>query len=65
MNEDISTLKNKAEDARILYNLNRISRDEAKEIIIPYLDEVNKLSVIIAKKYNQKPTNIDFISFCR
>ncbi len=62
---NIDTLRNRAEDARILYNSNLITREEAKEMIQPYLDEVNKNSVELAKKYGRKPMKVNFISYCR
>lgn len=62
---NIESLRIKAEEARILYNSNLITRDEAKEIIQPYLDEVNKKSIELAKKYGRKPMKVSFISYCR
>lgn len=58
-------LRTKAEEAKILYNSNLITRNEAKEIIQPYLDEVNKKSIDLAKKYGRKPMKVSFISYCR
>lgn len=58
-------LKTQAEKYRVLYNSNMCTREEAKQYIQPYLDLLNEKSIIIAKKYNQKPQKITFSSFVR
>ena len=51
---DIDKLKNIADTYCDLYRLGKISREEAKEHIAPYLDYVNEKSKELAKKYNQR-----------
>lgn len=58
-------LKEQAEYYRELYRVNAISREQAKEMIQPYLDLVNDKSKEIAKKYNQKAKFVNFISYVR
>ena len=48
-----------------LYRLGKISREEAKEHIMPYLDYVNKKSKELANKYNQKHKEITFSYYLR
>lgn len=52
-------------DARHLYILGRITREEAKEDITPYLKVFNEASKSIAKKYDQRPKLLSFESFVR
>lgn len=65
MNLEVRALQERAEKARILYNLNKITRGEAKNEIMPYIDACNKKSEELAKKYNQRPRPITFASFVR
>ena len=65
MNERMQLLKLKAEQYRDLYRLGKITREEAKNSIMPYLDEVNSKGREIAKKYNRKYRNITFSTFVR
>lgn len=65
MNDEILKLKQRAEEYRFLYQTNQITRDVAKNNIMPYIDEVNKKSKELAKKYNQKPKKVTFITFIR
>ena len=58
-------LKSIAENARSLYRSNLITREEAKERIEPFIEAYNKKSIEIAKKFNQKPKTISFVSFLR
>ncbi len=58
-------LKENAERGRILYNSGEISREEAKELIMPYIDAYNEKTTEIAKKYNMKPKKISFGQFIR
>lgn len=48
-----------------LYRLGKVSREEAKEYIMPYLDYVNEKSKELAKKYNQKHKEITFSYYLR
>ncbi|MGG1571575.1 hypothetical protein [Fictibacillus sp. NRS-1165] len=54
-----------AEAARHLYQINKISRKEAAEKIMPYINEFNERSKSIAKKYGRRPQVISFAKFCR
>jgi hypothetical protein len=58
-------LKEQAEYYRDLYRVNAISREQAKEMIQPYLNLVNEKYKEIAKKYNQKAKFASFISYVR
>lgn len=58
-------LKNQAEYYRFLYRINQCDREVAKEMIQPYLDLVNEKSKEIAKKYNQRPKLVQFVSYVR
>lgn len=65
MNDETLKLKQKAEEYRFLYQTNQISREIAKDNIVPYIDAINKKAKEIAKKYNQKPKEVTFITFIR
>lgn len=65
MNEEIKQLKQMAEIARAEYRTNHITREEAKERIMPYIDAVNERAKELAKKYNQKPKMASFNTFVR
>lgn len=65
MKKEILELRNKAEEGRYLYRINKISREEAKIMIEPYLDAVNNKQKELAKKYNQKVKKVTFISYIR
>lgn len=58
-------LKLQAEKYRDLFHAGVVSRDEAKEKIMPFIEAFNKKSVEIAKKWNQKPRKISFIKYIR
>lgn len=58
-------LKDKAFEARHLYKIGMISRQEAKEKIDPYVKVFNKTSKEVAKKYDQRPKLINFSIFVR
>lgn len=61
----VSEAKTRAEVARQLYRSGKITREEAKEQIMPYIDAVNARSKELAKKYNQKPKLVNFSSYVR
>ena len=63
MNKD--ELRSVAEYSRELYRAGQITREEAKEKIMPYLDHCNERAKELAKKFNQKPKKMDFISYVR
>lgn len=65
MREEVLALKLRAEEAKFLYKTNQITRDEAKIVIMEYIDVVNAKSKELAKKYNQKYKPVSFISFIR
>lgn len=65
MSEYVQQLKQKAEVARMAYRQGLITREEAKEEITPYLNALNSRSRELAKKYNQKPKLVSFISYIR
>lgn len=65
MEQEIIRLKNKAEEYRYLYNTGKITREEAKINIMPYLNKLNEKSLELAKKYNQKHKKIIFSNFIR
>ncbi len=65
MNEEVLEAKARAEIARLKYGTKQITREEALEEIMPYIDMVNKRSVELAKKYNQKPKKVSFNVFVR
>lgn len=58
-------LQSKAEYYRDLYRIGKCTREEAKEMIIPYLDFCNEKSKELCKKYNQKHKEIGFSSYVR
>lgn len=65
MNKDIQELKQLAELARAEYRRSLITREEAQERIMPYINAVNERSKELAKKYNQKPRMASFNTFVR
>ena len=65
MNEEVKQLKQEAEQARAEYRVGYISRDEAKERIMPYIEMVNARSKELATKYNQKYKPVSFSGFLR
>lgn len=58
-------LKQKAEQAKILYKAGQISREDAKDAIEPYIKAFNEKSKEIATKYNQRPKLISFQAYVR
>ena len=65
MNEEVKQLKLEAEQARAEYRVGCISREEAKERIMPYIEMVNTRSKELATKYNQKYKPVSFSGFIR
>jgi hypothetical protein len=63
--EEIKPIKHKAEKAKYLYNIGKMSREEAKEEIGPYIELFNEKAKSIAKKYNQKPKTISYVTYLR
>lgn len=58
-------IKARAFEARDSYRAGFITRNEAKEMIMPYIKLCNEKSKQIAKKYNMKPRYISFFGFIR
>lgn len=58
-------LKECAEKGKILYNSGVISREDAKELIMPYIHYYNEKAKEIAKKYDMKPKTITFSQYVR
>lgn len=58
-------IKARAFEARDSYKAGFITRNEAKEAIMPYIKMFNDKSKEIAKKYNMKPKMIGFAGFVR
>ena len=54
-----------AEKGRILYNQGMISRREAVEMIMPYINALNKRSEEIAERHNIKSRKTTFVGFVR
>lgn len=65
MRKEIENIKAGAINARSEYNAGWITRAEAKERIMPYIEAVNAKSVEIASKYGMKPKKVSFASFIR
>lgn len=60
-----STFKENAEKGKMLYKMGEIDRNQAKEYILPYIEEFNAKSKEIAKKWNQKAKTISFATYIR
>jgi hypothetical protein len=58
-------LKVNAEKGRVLYNSGQISREEAKDLIMPYINTFNEKTIEIAKNYGMKPKKISFGQYIR
>lgn len=65
MQADIKLLLEKASQARYLYGLGKITREEAEKEIKPYLDLANQRGKEIAKKYGGRFTPITLVGFLR
>ena len=50
---------------RSAFYAGKLTYDEAKVKAQPFLDEINKQAVIIAKKHNQKPFKASFAGVMR
>ena len=58
-------IKDKAERARFLYKTRQITREEAKQEILPYIELFNEKSKEVAKKHGMKPRLINFVGWIR
>jgi hypothetical protein len=66
MSNEIELLKMRAEEGRILYIRNEITRKEAQEQIMPYINAVNAKAEELARKYQMKKVRkVTFSSFAR
>lgn len=57
--------KEKAFEARILYNMGAITRKEAEQMIAPYKAVFNKKSKELAEKYHVRPQRFSIAAFLR
>lgn len=65
MTNETLRLRDRAEEGRMLYRSGHATREEAKELVMPYINHFNNYAKKLAKKYNQRPKFISFNSFCR
>lgn len=65
MTIEMLNLKEQAEKGKALYKTGQISRNEAVEMVAPYINAFNAKSKEIAKKYNQRAKLISFATFMR
>lgn len=65
MTSETRELLQKAEKARALYSIGKISRKQARSQIEPYIQAFNAKSKEISKKYKMKPKLISFSQFVR
>ena len=65
MNSLNHKLYSQAQDARIKYGLGLITREKALELIKPYEQKFNEVSIREAKKAKMKPRLFSAISFLR
>jgi hypothetical protein len=65
MTKKMQKLYDIAIKARLDYNFGKLGREEAMELINPYLIEANKVGNEIAKQYHMKFVKINFASFVR
>ena len=65
MTIEMLNLKEQAEKGKALYKTGQISRNEAVEMVAPYINAFNAKSKEISKKYNQRAKLISFATFMR
>lgn len=65
MTDEIQTLREKAECAKIGYMAGEISREEAASLIKPYADAFNEKSKELARKYHLRPQRFSIAAFFR
>ncbi|PED64050.1 hypothetical protein [Priestia megaterium] len=63
MKAENKQLLEKALIAKSKYHYGVISKEEASEKIVPFVEAYNAKSKEVAKKYNQRPRLISFSSF--
>lgn len=57
--------KDKAFEARLLYNKGAITREEAERMIAPYKAAFNQKSRELAEKYHVRPQRFSMAAFLR
>lgn len=62
---NVKELEKTAKQYRAMFHNQQCSLEEAKEHIAPYLEEINKKSKELSKKYNQKYKPVGFSAFMR
>ncbi len=62
---NLEEMKTKAFFNRELYRLGKISREEAKNNIMPYINKVNEIAKEKSLKYKVKFVKVNFSSFVR
>lgn len=65
MSEEVKALKDMAEKGRILYRSSQIDIKEAKAMVMPYLNAVNKRAKELATKFGMRARKVSFYSFVR
>ena len=65
MDQNITELRNQAESAKYLYQVNEITREEAENMILPYAKAFNQKSEELAKKYHQRPQKFSLAAYLR
>lgn len=65
MTDEVKMMQQQAEEGRSLYRMGEIQVDEAKEMVMPYLNAVNKRAKELAVKFGMKPKKVNFYSFVR
>lgn len=65
MQPHIEDMKEKADQARALYRMGKITRDEATEAISPYAEKFNAKSKELARKYGQRHKPFSISSYLR
>lgn len=58
-------LKTRAEKGRMMYRASTISQEDAKKMVMPYIEAVNAKAKELAKKYNQRARITSFRAFVR
>lgn len=65
MTKATELLMKTAQDAKWKYAIGAITREEAKEDVMPYINAVNAKAEELAKKYGMKAKKVSFIGFMR
>lgn len=61
----IQNLKNNADKAKALYAYGKITREQAREQIKPYITEFNSGQLKLSKKFGMKAKTISDIGYLR